>query len=487
VVRRNAHRSNLIWFGAALFVGVGLWDWLPAVAIAVLWLGWRVLVKDQESYALGLAFAYQWVQATAGLFYYGVTGRVSPEIQNLNVRPFVVVALGALLALLLGLTVGKAWLNRRSARQRHTLRLPFTTRQMVFAYALIAAIHGPVTMFAWRIPQLTQLILALSYFRYAILFLVLRRLLEPQPRWFEFASLAIVETALNFTGYFADFKQPLAITLLVLLQDGSRERVSARGARPRTVFARQLSLALVGALSVSSVLVWTAVKFDYRAELRRSTLTTKAEKFEFIFKHANAWINEGPSLWVRTADRLVDRAWQVHYPALVLRRVPAVLPHTNGTLIGDALLRLVTPRLFFPEKAGIVNSSELVRTYAGVRVSGAEKGTSFALGYVAESYIDFGYAWMFVPIVLYGVLVGSIVAWLSRKLYHRDLAVGCVTLFSWLALHVFEASWAYALGQTATLAIVLGSATVLLDRLVHRSEQRRMRPAFQRYMPQAAG
>ena len=41
-------------------------------------------------------------------------------------------------------------------------------------------------------------------------------------------------------------------------------------------------------------------------------------------------------------------------------------------------------------------------------MSGAEAGTSISLGYMAESYIDFGSIGMFAPILLLGLLYGFI-------------------------------------------------------------------------------
>ena len=65
------------------------------------------------------------------------------------------------------------------------------------------------------------------------------------------------------------------------------------------------------------------------------------------------------------------------------------MPHENGALWLDAITRPFMPRLFFPSKTAI-NDSERTNYYTGLAVAGAEEGTSISLGYVAESYIDFG-------------------------------------------------------------------------------------------------
>lgn len=64
---------------------------------------------------------------------------------------------------------------------------------------------------------------------------------------------------------------------------------------------------------------------------------------------------------------------------------------------------VVTPRILFPDKGALLSDSEMVRTYSGVFVAGAEQGTSIAFGYAAEAYLDFGLPSMFVPSFLFGV------------------------------------------------------------------------------------
>ena len=50
----------------------------------------------------------------------------------------------------------------------------------------------------------------------------------------------------------------------------------------------------------------------------------------------------------------------------------------------------------------------MVNKYATRKVAGAKQGASFSLGFMAESYIDFGPYLMFIPIFLVGWLLGFI-------------------------------------------------------------------------------
>ena len=73
----------------------------------------------------------------------------------------------------------------------------------------------------------------------------------------------------------------------------------------------------------------------------------------------------------------------------------------------DALVHIVTPRFLNPDKPDLISDSELVRKYAGAAVAGSESNTSIAFGNAAESYVDYGLPWMFVPIVIFGFLIGA--------------------------------------------------------------------------------
>jgi hypothetical protein len=54
----------------------------------------------------------------------------------------------------------------------------------------------------------------------------------------------------------------------------------------------------------------------------------------------------------------------------------------------------------------------------------------------------------------------------DRAQLHRELAIGLVTVVSWLSLYLFERSWVKWLGFSITLLIFLGGAVFILDRLL---------------------
>ena len=165
--------------------------------------------------------------------------------------------------------------------------------------------------------------------------------------------------------------------------------------------------------------------------------------------------------------------WVVYYPALAVSRVPSVLPHTDGSIMSAALQHILSPRVFFPTKVELQNDSDMVRKYSGVWVAGTEGGTSIAFGYAAESYLDFGVPWMFIPVFLYGMLAGLTYETLSRRIRHDELRAGLLAVIFWLALYLFERSWVKTLGLFGTLVIYLGGPALMLDYYVTASKSAR--------------
>ena len=108
--------------------------------------------------------------------------------------------------------------------------------------------------------------------------------------------------------------------------------------------------------------------------------------------------------------------------------------------------------LFFPDKEVI---DDLVRTnlYTG-GVAGISEGTSISLGYVAESYIDFGPIGMFPALFLIGLMFGRIYRGLlrwtaSRGLLGMGFATGVLT-----GAAALETSFTKAFGGIAVALLV---------------------------------
>jgi hypothetical protein len=217
---------------------------------------------------------------------------------------------------------------------------------------------------------------------------------------------------------------------------------------------------------------WISVRQGYRDRLLTDEgyAQSRSERLNKVTTDlSSAWASRDSHELSSNADQFVDRLWAVYYPALALARVPSVLPHTNGQLLSTTIEHLVMPRIFFPEKSVLGSDSDMVRKYSGVWVAGEKEHTNIAFGYAAESYVDFGVPLMFLPILVYGIVMGAVYAAFLRVVRHRDLAVSVVTVICWLSLYLFERSWVKTVGLAGTLVFYVGGLTVIFDRIwLHR-------------------
>ena len=87
--------------------------------------------------------------------------------------------------------------------------------------------------------------------------------------------------------------------------------------------------------------------------------------------------------------------------------VPDRIPYENGKLWTGSNPECVHAARIEPEQA---RDRRFQRTahYTGRYVADADDGTSISLGYIAESYIDFGPVLMALPLVVWGYFVGRI-------------------------------------------------------------------------------
>lgn len=222
-------------------------------------------------------------------------------------------------------------------------------------------------------------------------------------------------------GYFSGFKE----VFFVLLVAGTGVLAGGR---------RNLApLLATGAGLLLLAVVWQAIKGPYRMFLsqgERAQIVTVSvpERISWLVAHAGEIDSE--SLDEGLEDGL-RRLGYVDFFAQSLRNVPAMIPHTHGLLWKEAVLHPLMPRLFFPNKPAI-NDSDRTNTYTGVTVAGADEGTSISIGYVGESYIDFGKYGMFVPILLWGWLIGWCHEFLIRRAPHMVMgsALGACLLLS---------------------------------------------------------
>ena len=429
-------------------------DWVAGVSLIVLWAIWHFLPSVGPP-VLALALTFQWVQINIAIYFYALTGVRVPEMDNCDYRPFVLMSLGCLVALIIGLRVGirMAWREKALDPDRAFFEV-FTWRDLPFIYVGSIFFAGLLQGIAWQVPQLTQPMLSLGMIRYGLLFLVFRKLLQRPGGVLWIPFILAIEIILGFTGFFADFREAQIMAVLALLEKFN----------PRQLLHWGYALVLVIVIVVSG-LVWTGIKGTFRQEfsagLGAESQDVRAERAAEL---ASDWFSREVDDSASDVSAMVSRLWAVYYPSLAVSRVPADLPHEDGAIEWAAVQHILTPRMIFPDKEEMMSDSEKVRKYSGEWVAGADQGVSIAFGYVAESYVDFGVPLMFFPPLIFAVLVGMAYQALIQLIKHREISIALVTLVFWLSLYLFERSWLVMLGLTGTLIFYVGGAAYLVDR-----------------------
>ncbi len=436
---------------------------LHAAALVVLLLIWTQVPAHDGPPVLKLALTAQWAQATIGLFYSRVTGERFPVMDARAYEFTVLISLGCVLALALGLTMGIRWAMTKVPEVEDRPEELVTFNTVLVVYVASIFITSVLTELSFVMPAIRQVLAVLVMGRLAVVALVMRRLMTPRPQWVRVAGLIAVEVLLGFTGYFSGFKEPLFLFALFLLETFDTREVK-----------HWIAIVLAAVLLGGTLVMWMGVRTEYRRDfddqLYAESRVARLQRMNALFTD---WTDSRNTAGGTGGYDLIDRVWAIYYPALAIDRVPRILPHTNGAIMGAALLHSVTPRFLFPDKAALLNDSDLVRKYSGVWVAGTEEGTSIAFGYVAESYLDFGAPLLFLPVLVFGAVLGVVFVYLLRGIRHRELAIALVVCVYWYNLYLFEKAWAKLIGTGVAMLIYLGGIAFLVDRYVLTEKGRR--------------
>jgi hypothetical protein len=431
-------------------------DWIAAAAVLVLYLIWKLLDTGDHLYILPLAMTFQWTQTSIGVFYVGLLGRHLIAVDESDYRPMVLIGLGCCLAMTFGLALGMRLIKRPDASEDRP-GLAFSTSALVGVYIATVIAEGSMNAAIESYPSLRQIIVTIDAARLGILFLILRRLCQPKLRLTLLLPVVGMEVVLGITGFFAGFRDPIVLAGIALLEIFDNRNIR-----------HWLAMIGAGAAAVSLGILWIGIRGSYRADFIQldNFENSRQARIDRVSGLSTDFLrSDGENLWT-TTDAFVDRMWPIYYPALAIKRVPDSLPHTDGSMWMAAVMHVLTPRVFFPNKPELQSNSDLVRKYSNVMVAGREQNTSIAFGYAAESYIDFGIPGMFLPIFAYALVIGLSYSWFQKAIWHRELFVGYATVAYWLTLYLFERDLPTTLGVALGFIVYIGMPTVLLDRFL---------------------
>lgn len=405
----------------------------------------RLLWRSGEPPALLFATGYQWLQVSTLVFvadYRGVP--VSAISISTHVETAIWLSLAGVLVLGLGIALSLRMLVRNT-QDIVAKNVRALSPDRVFAVYVISALLAlPIPTIAIRLLPLAQFLYAIvsvKWIFYMILgFVTIRRKTK--------VSYFVIATCLELLagiGFFAEFKTVLLVAGLVLLSSHSRFSV-------RTV-------AVVGATGTVAFLLglmWMSIREDYRSILNQGTrqqavLVSPSQR---VTAFANLVGNLDSKTLGDAVQLTLTRLAYVDYFGSAIGYVPARRGYENGTLLWRAVVHTFVPRFIDPSKPILESDSEITMRYTGLSLASTEEGTSIGLGYMAETYIDFGPAGMFVPVFVFGLIWGAMYAHLcsNKRLALYGQASAAVLL---LRASQFEIAEVKLLGGMISLFLIL--------------------------------
>ena len=399
-----------------------------ALLLALMALLWR----PGEPPALLYAMAYHWMQASILILYANFTGtRLDALGYGIQVEAATWLTLAGVLAVAVGMRVG-AGRNYGPQAQESVVAIAglLSVRRLFVASLAAIVVAIIISRLAYIVPGLVQPVLAVALLRWVVVYVFTYTVLSQHRGYRYLAVVFAVEILIGFLGFFSDFKTVLIVMLLAALTSP----MALKGVRFRTA-------ALLTVLILGLGIVWTGVKGEYREFLNQGTgqQVVLVPVTDRIAKLAELVGDMSPERFGESVVTLVERVTYVYYFGQAMETVPRYLQHEDGRLWGEAISGALVPRLLNPGKR-VIDDSERTSYYTGNRVAGAEEGASISLGYVAESYIDFGPVLMMAPLFLWGLFVGWAYAALLRSTRYPLVAYGCATVLVGLGVAALEQS-----------------------------------------------
>ncbi|MCS3629298.1 hypothetical protein GGP53_003178 [Salinibacter ruber] len=396
---------------AAVCVGVVAVSGQPLLmgaSLLVLACGIALLWQPGLPPVLLFAFFYQWAQVSGELFYSLFTG---VSLTSRFVRaPYIREAIGLGLLGLLVLAIGM-WIPLRSLRVKElvtTARAEIQRINIERIFWVYIALLGYILLLPFlrsAVPAASQILLAAAELRWALVFLLTYSVLLKQRGWF-FLAVAVLFEFIYGLGFFSGFKTVFFV--LAVAAGMAYTRLEMRSLVAGSAIA--IAVFLTGS-------VWSVIESDYRQFLNRGTgqQVVYASKWEQVQKFADLASSVSWAEVQRGAELTIKRVAYVQFFAATLSYVPEHQAHEGGALWGRAIKHVLMPRILFPEKPVLKSDSRATREYTGLDIAGGARGTSISIGYMGESYVDFGRYGMFLPVFLLGLVWGGMLLYFVRR------------------------------------------------------------------------
>ena len=177
----------------------------------------------------------------------------------------------------------------------------------------------------------------------------------------------------------------------------------------------------------------------------------EASRAQWDFSMASGATNGGNSLILETLDRvsLLGQAGGV------VEKTPGLVPFQNGKTYSYIPIALI-PRFFWPDKPSVNEANRFYQVAYGLSAEKDLRHVSIAVGFLMESYINFG--WFGVVGIMF--LMGWALGWFEHMFFSYDSGVllscmGFVITISFLAIESQMAQYVGGVVQRVVLTMLV--------------------------------
>lgn len=370
---------------------------LVIYSMAMLFAIYKIFWREGEPKTIFIGLLLFWLSITIKIFYADIIG---VNYEDLSISPKIGETTFVSLICFFVFSIGLYLTSRNITKKvyvSYTDTLGYKTNNVVILYVAATFISIILKGILFKIPSLSQLFNALIQVKLGLVFMLIHVIYAQKKQMWLLYTVIGVEILLSFVSFFSSFKDIL-ITVVIAL----------------TFYPIKLSVkqyirnSLVVVATLYLMLIWQAIKGEYRFFLNQGTRTQAVlvstedalNKMWELAKDADPFSKDNDVVY-----QSIDRLSYIEFFSQATVRVPSEIPYENGKIWLENVMHILVPRIINPNKKAI-DDSKMVNQYCIRQVATFDKGASFSLGFLAESYIDFGPIFMYIPIFLVGCLLG---------------------------------------------------------------------------------
>jgi len=366
--------------------------------------------RINEAPVIVFALSFQWLSISISHFYLlfvdsnqeELLWRPSYSLEYINQTYWLSII--GLLAFALGIKF--AIINVKVKQISNSLLNKYDTFKIIILYTAFTILFVPISnLIRFVVPGLFQVFTIFNFFKWTLFFLMIYISFKKNEHKKIVLAIIFIEFILGFSGIFAEFQDFILLFPIVYLSFNKIQN------RKQIIILTTLAIVLIniGAL-------WSYVKVEYRMFLsggeRKQVVVV--DKSEALSKLWELTTKVNAETYKMGFEALIKRIYFLEYFSATVNYSKKYNKYLDGETWENAIKHILMPRILFPNKKGIDDSKQTMKL-TGIHLADASQGTSISVGYMAESFADFGNFFMHFAIFSLGFLLGSIYKFLTTK------------------------------------------------------------------------